>query len=115
MRFHWIRDRAAQGQFSILWHPGSINLADYYTKTHPASHILAMCQYHVSSDSKPQHFKPEVRGCVRRTSAGARSHSAPRLAPHKNINFNSQMLTQNKSDAEISSHSSLNHNNYKHS
>jgi hypothetical protein len=81
MRFHWIRDRAAQGQFSILWHPGSVNLADYYTKTHPASHILAMRKYHVSSDSIPQHFKPEVRGCVRRTSAGASSLPAPRPSP----------------------------------
>jgi hypothetical protein len=69
MRFHWIRDLTAQGKFKILWHPGSINLADYYTKAHPASLITDMRKYHVASLSSPsikQYFKPEVRGCVSR-------------------------------------------------
>ena len=39
MRFHWLRDRAAQSQFRWLWRPGTTNLADYYTKHHcPAHH-----------------------------------------------------------------------------
>ena len=32
MRFYWVQDRVKQGQFHIYWAPGSINLADYYTK-----------------------------------------------------------------------------------
>ena len=32
MRFYWLQDRVAQGQFKIYWHPGSENNADYYTK-----------------------------------------------------------------------------------
>jgi hypothetical protein len=40
MRFHWIRDRCDQGQFNIQWEPGSANLADYFTKTHPVSYYI---------------------------------------------------------------------------
>ena len=37
--FHWIRDRAKQGQFDVYWRPGPNNKADYVTKHHaPAVH-----------------------------------------------------------------------------
>jgi hypothetical protein len=32
MRFHWIRDRVRQSQFTIAYIPSSHNLADYFTK-----------------------------------------------------------------------------------
>ncbi len=38
MRFHWLRCRDAQGQFCYYWRPGTQNLADYFTKHHPATH-----------------------------------------------------------------------------
>ena len=38
MRFHWLRDRAAQKQFRFYWRPGPTNLGDYHTKHHPAKH-----------------------------------------------------------------------------
>jgi hypothetical protein len=38
MRFHWLRDREAQGHFKIYWRPGGTNLADYFTKHHPPAH-----------------------------------------------------------------------------
>jgi hypothetical protein len=38
MRFHWLRCRDAQGQFRYYWRPGTQNLADYFTKHHPATH-----------------------------------------------------------------------------
>ena len=38
MRFHWLRDREAQGQFRFHWQPGKTNLADYFTKNHPPTH-----------------------------------------------------------------------------
>ena len=38
MRFWWLADRVEQNQFRIHWAPGSVNLADYFTKKHPASH-----------------------------------------------------------------------------
>ena len=42
MRFYWIRDRVKQGQFRIHWKKGSVNLADYFTKHHPAKHHREM-------------------------------------------------------------------------
>jgi hypothetical protein len=35
MRFHWLKDRACQGQFKIKWKKGSANKADYPSKHHP--------------------------------------------------------------------------------
>ncbi len=40
MRFHWLHNQEAQGQFKIYWQPGWKNLADYFTKHHPpARHV----------------------------------------------------------------------------
>jgi hypothetical protein len=46
MRFYWIRDRVAQGQFVVHWRRGTDNLADYFTKHHsPAHHRLMRSRY----------------------------------------------------------------------
>jgi len=42
MRFHWLRDRAAQEQFRWIWRPGTTNLADYWTKHHCPAHHQTM-------------------------------------------------------------------------
>ena len=42
MRFYWVRDREAQGQFRFIWAPGVYNKADYFTKHHQASHNRKM-------------------------------------------------------------------------
>ena len=42
MRYFWIRDRVTLGDYTITWGPGSDNLGDYFTKTHPSSHYRAM-------------------------------------------------------------------------
>ena len=38
MRYHWIQDQINMKNVSVTWHPGKINLADYFTKTHSAAH-----------------------------------------------------------------------------
>jgi hypothetical protein len=38
MRFYWLRNRVYQGQFRVHWKKEALNLADYFTKHHPASH-----------------------------------------------------------------------------
>ena len=38
MRFHWLRDRAAQNQFRIYWRRGPSNRGDYYTKHFASAH-----------------------------------------------------------------------------
>ena len=38
MRFYWLVDRVSQRMLKVYWAPGSINLADYFSKKHPVSH-----------------------------------------------------------------------------
>ena len=38
MRFYWLRDRETREQFRFFWRAGKLNLADYWTKHHPAMH-----------------------------------------------------------------------------
>ena len=42
MRWHWLRDRVRQKQFEVFWSKGKLNLADYFTKHHPAWHHKKM-------------------------------------------------------------------------
>lgn len=65
MRFYWIKDRIKQGHFDIFWRPGTENLADYWTKHHPASHHREMRPIVLNNSNsnvcqQPQH----TRGCV---------------------------------------------------
>lgn len=47
MRYHWIRDRVELQELRVDWKPGSENLADYFTKTHPVHHHLEQRQVYV--------------------------------------------------------------------
>ena len=38
MRFHWMQDKCNQEHFLVYWKPGINNLADYFSKHHPAHH-----------------------------------------------------------------------------
>ena len=38
MRFYWLRDCETREQFRFFWRAGKLNLADYWTKHHPAMH-----------------------------------------------------------------------------
>jgi hypothetical protein len=38
VRFYWLGCRENQQQYRFYWRPGTQNLADYFTKHHPASH-----------------------------------------------------------------------------
>jgi len=37
LRFHWIKCRQTQKHIDVQWEPGSVNLADFFTKIHPLS------------------------------------------------------------------------------
>jgi hypothetical protein len=51
MRFHW--DRVDQKQFNIIWQPGKANLADYFIKTYPISHVIEMRPTYVGLSTEP--------------------------------------------------------------
>ncbi len=58
MRFHWLRGcRDAQGQFRYYWRPGTQNLADYWTKHHPANHHTVFHPQILTSPSDPEYTK----------------------------------------------------------
>ena len=57
MRFHWLRDREAQKQYRFYWRPGTQNLADYFTKHHPASHHKTFRSQILTSPSDPEYTK----------------------------------------------------------
>jgi hypothetical protein len=57
MRFHWLRCCKAQGQSRYCWRPGTQNLADYFTKHHPASHHKANRPTFLTPRKDPQYTK----------------------------------------------------------
>jgi hypothetical protein len=82
MRFHWLHDREAQGQFNIYWQPGATNLADYFTKHHPpAHHVNVRAEFltkvkglaearRTKNDSQTTNVSDKIatlQGCVRQT------------------------------------------------
>ena len=57
MRFHWLRCRGAQDQYRFYWRPGTQNLADYWTKHHPASHHKSFHPQILTSTTDPEYLK----------------------------------------------------------
>ncbi len=57
MRFHWLRCHNAQEQFRYYWRPGSQNLADYFTKHHPATHHKSVHPTILTSANNPEYRK----------------------------------------------------------
>jgi hypothetical protein len=60
MRFYWLCDRVKQGQFKIFWAPGSVNLANFYTKHHSPAHHKRLCPIYLNTATSPS----SLQGCV---------------------------------------------------
>jgi len=60
MRYHWIKDRIAQGQFDLYWARGAQNRGDYFTKHHPPAHHRLMRPLYLHTACHVSH----MRGCV---------------------------------------------------
>jgi hypothetical protein len=56
-RFHWLRCCDAQDQFHYYWQPGTQNLADYFTKHHPATHHKSVCPTILTAVNDPEYRK----------------------------------------------------------
>jgi hypothetical protein len=66
MRFYWIKDRVANGEFIVHWRRGLDNDADYFTKHHAPSHHRCMRSRYLHD---PSSIIPDLaRGCVDTTS-----------------------------------------------
>jgi hypothetical protein len=53
MRYHWIRDQVKLRVFKVIWKPGKLNLADFFTKAHPVKHHLEIRWKYVLMANKP--------------------------------------------------------------
>ena len=56
MRYHWIRDQVQQRKISVIWKPGSENLADFFTKAHPVHHHKTMRNRYVTDTPQTKEF-----------------------------------------------------------
>jgi hypothetical protein len=69
MIFFWISDKVTQDMYTLAWHPGKENLADYQSKHHIRSHRVAVCLWYFHKENCP-HFLPRaqtpsaLKGCV---------------------------------------------------
>jgi hypothetical protein len=64
MRYHWLRDRIAQGQFHIFWDKGINNLADYFTKHFPPSHHIEIRPNYILKNHIVRVLQSCLQGCV---------------------------------------------------
>jgi hypothetical protein len=76
MRYWWMKDRINQRQFNLIWAPGKLNLADYFTKHHPPWHHRQMRFKYIQKLLSAVHAKRtrtqrepsvSVRGCITST------------------------------------------------
>ncbi len=69
MRFFWIGDKIAQKTYTLHWHPGQENLANYQSKHHAGLHHVAVRPWYLHSKNPPR-VLPRVarpstlKGCV---------------------------------------------------
>ena len=69
MRYFWVGDKVAQDIYSLSWHPGQENLADYQSKHHPGAHHTAVRPYYLHEENSPLELpraqRPStLKGCV---------------------------------------------------
>ncbi len=70
MLYYWIRDRCHLKQFIVYWRPGADNLADYFTKHHPASHHRLIRNTYLAPTTDSSKFALNIvpsmlQGCVK--------------------------------------------------
>jgi hypothetical protein len=75
MRYFWVCDKVAQNAYSIKWHPGQENLADYQCKHHVGAHHQAVCPWYLHKNNStlilPWATRPvTLKGCVGTLPAG---------------------------------------------
>jgi hypothetical protein len=66
MQIHWLQCRSTQNQHQYYWRPETQNLADYWTKHHPASHHKSFQPLILISASDPMYLNQidHSKGCT---------------------------------------------------
>ena len=105
MRFYWVKDRVAQGQYTVHWRQGTDNLADYSTKHHSPAHHRLMRSRYLLDLHKPikSHINQQVSGNgVLMPPSGLphnRSHPGPR---NSQTNDNQRLSNDNNRNSQNS-------------
>jgi len=93
MRFYWLKDRAAQGQFHIHWKRGMTNLADYHAKHHPTSHHRNVRSTYVSNSVSSYPSKRHCKGVLKPPNRYKPLHVKNCWKIHSNQSRNKSSLT----------------------
>ena len=87
MQFFWVTDQVKNGSFDVQWHPGTDNLADYFTKHFTTKHHQEVRPWYLQEDNSsrlmPQAAAPRaLQGCVGTLKDGySKSSPLPRVNP----------------------------------
>ena len=85
MHYFWVCDKVAQGAYTIRWHQGLENLADYQSKHHIGAHHRAICPWYLRNKNSPLVLpwatRPStLKGCVGTLEGGyVRNVPLPRI------------------------------------
>jgi hypothetical protein len=69
IRFFGVYDKCSQDMYTLSWHPGQENLADYQSKHHLGAQHTAVCAWYLHMENST-HFLPRakapsvLKGCV---------------------------------------------------
>jgi hypothetical protein len=69
MQYFWVGDKVAQDMYTLSWHQGQENLANYQSKHHIGLHHLAVCPCYLHQEDSPRILPRALRpsalkGCV---------------------------------------------------
>ena len=98
--FFWVADQVARKNFTVTWHPGKENLADYFTKHFDAKHHQTVRPYYLHLNNSPTHLPralapSTLKGCVGTLPDGyARSAPLPRLQQDRAISLRTTRLAK---------------------
>jgi hypothetical protein len=60
MRLFWISDKRTQNMYTLHWHPGQENVADYQSKHHTGAHYAAVRPWYLHESNSP-HLLPQAQ------------------------------------------------------
>ncbi len=87
MQYFWVGDKVAQDMYTLSWHPGQENLANYQSKHIIGSHHLAVRPWYLHQEDSPRILPRALRpsalkGCVGTLKYGyLRKVPLPRVPP----------------------------------
>ena len=106
MRFQWLTCREAQGQFCYYRRLGTQNLANYFTKHHPASHHKNVRPTILTSVNDPEYRIQEILCDTRNviTSDQIQTCQNKQRTTNKKINSNKIVCQNSLRDSQVPKH-----------